>query len=120
MERDIKHITVSNLADGAVDELFQDALGKVLTNIKDLNTDHKGKREILMKFTVTTDEERNVGKITVSCDCKLAGVKGVAVGVYIGQHEGLLVAVEAPRQPDMFPNPRSAPRLVAEAPVSKA
>lgn len=112
---EIQQVTLATLADGAADELFQDALSKVLGNIQDLNTDHKFKREIVLKFVVCTDEERRLGKIDVSCATKLAGAKGLSVGVYIGQHEGLLVAVEAPRQQDMFHTPAGRPKPVAVA-----
>jgi len=113
METAVKQVTLSTLAEGAADELFLDALGKVLGNIRDLNTDHRFKREIVLKFVLTANEERSVGKIDVSCSTKLAGVKGLSVGVYIGQSEGLLVAVEAPRQEEMFPSPLGHPRAVA-------
>jgi len=113
MAQDIKQITLGTMADGAADELFAVALGKVLENVQDLNTDFKAKREIVMKFTVTADEERRIGNINISCATKLAGAKGVSVGVYMGQHEGLLVAVETPRQQDIFTTPAGRPKLVA-------
>ena len=69
-----------------------------------------------LDFIVTSDEERRVGNIEVVCSNKLAGVKGVNVGVYLGMQDGLRVAVEAPRQTDLFPTPKS---LLREAGISQ-
>jgi len=102
-----QQVTLSTLADGAADELFIDALSKVLDNIADPNTDHRIKREILLRFSITADEDRRVGNISVACATKLAGVKGLAVTVYFGQQDGVQVAVEAPRQTDLFPTAAS-------------
>ena len=111
-EHNAKQVTLSNLADGAADELFIDALAKVMDNIADPNTDHKAKRAITLQFTITADEERRVGDISVACSTKLAGVRGIKVGVYFGTENGLKVAVEAPRQQDMFPTADSLLRKV--------
>lgn len=110
---DVKQITLATMADGAADELFSDALSKVLANIEDPNTDAREKRTITLRFEFTADEERNVGSMKVVPTIKLAGTKGLKVGLYLGRHEGLPVAVEAPRQPDMFPSSPSKLRAVA-------
>jgi hypothetical protein len=112
---EIQQVTLSTIGDGAAGELFIDALAKVLDNVQDPNTDAKAKREIHLKFTVSADEERRVGQIEVTCTQKLAGVRGVAVGVYLGKQDGINVAVEAPRQPDMFPTAKSLLRTVGAA-----
>ena len=104
---DQKQVTLSTLANGAADELFIDALAKVLDNIQDPNTKATDSREIVLKFTVTTDDERKVGKIEVKCQTKLAGVKGLVVPVYLGQQDGVNVAVESPRQEELFPTAKS-------------
>jgi len=112
MTEPVKPITISTLAGGAVDELFADALAKVCENIADPNTDHKAARVILLKFTVLADEDRRVGQIEIACANKLAGIKGMRVGVYFGRQDGIPVAVEAPSQVDLFPTPKSRPRVV--------
>lgn len=113
MEVHPQQVTLSTLANGAADELFIDALGQVLKNIEDQNTDFKAERQIILKFSIRCDEERRVGNIAVQCSTKLAGVKGLSVGVYFGHQDGLPVAVEAPRQEDLFPNPKNRPYPVA-------
>ena len=100
-----KELTLAGLHDGAAVEMFQAALENVLENIGDLNTDHKSKREIRLTFAFTTNEERNVSDVVIQCGTKLAGMKGVQSLVYIGKHEGRTVAVEQPRQDEMFPSP---------------
>jgi hypothetical protein len=110
-----RQVTLSTLADGAADELFIDALAKVLDNVQDPNTDAKAKREIILKFAVNADEERRVGKIEVTCATKLAGVRGLAVGVYLGKQDGLNIAVEAPKQMDIFPTANSLLRTAGVA-----
>lgn len=103
---DPKVITLAGLADGAALELWQAALERVLQNIEDPNTDTKPKRAIRLEFLFSTmDEDRAVGDVEVRCSTKLAGVKGVKTLVYIGRHQGELVAVEQPRQQDLFPAP---------------
>jgi hypothetical protein len=102
-----KQVTLGTIGGGAADELFVDALAKVLDNVQDPNTKATDTREIVLKFKLTTDEERKVGKIEVSCATKLAGVRGMAVAVYLGTADGVNVAVESPRQEDLFPTAKS-------------
>ena len=115
-----QQITLGTMAGGAVDELFIDAMAKVLENIADPNTDHKFKREITLQFKITPNEERNIGTVVVSCGLKRAAVKGIQVGVYFGTQDGVPIVVEGPRQTDLFPTPTSLIRsAVPEAKVSQ-
>lgn len=120
MHMKAQQITLGTMAGGAVDELFIDSMAKVLENIADPNTDHKFKREILLRFTITPNEERNIGKVVVSCGTKRAAVKGIEVGVFFGNQDGVPIVVEGPRQTDLFPTPTSLIRsAVPEARVSQ-
>ena len=116
MDKSMRQVTLATLAGGAADELFIDALAKINANVQDLNTDHRVKRKIILEFTITADEERRMGDITVACKVVEAGVKGLKVGVYFGHQDGMPVAVEAPRQDDLFPTPKS---LLREAGISQ-
>lgn len=100
-----KELTLAEIHEGAALEMFEGALANVLENIRDLNTDHKAKREIKLSFVFVTNEERNVSDVVINCGTKLAGMKGVQSLIYIGKHEGRTVAVEQPRQEDLFPQP---------------
>jgi hypothetical protein len=110
---DVKAITLASIANGAAEELFADGLAKVLANITDPNTDHKKGRRITLTFDFWTDEDRRVGDVEIACALKLAAVKGVNVPIYIGRHEGALMAVEGPKQDDLFPKSDGRPRAVA-------
>ena len=98
-----KQVTLGNLADGAADELFIDAMSKVCANIADPNTDPKEKRVITLRFEVTADEERHVGDIKTLCKITLASNREIKVPVFFGTQDGMQVAVVAPRQVDLFP-----------------
>lgn len=109
-------ITLESLADGAAEELFADALRRVLENIADPNTDWKKERKIVLTIGLNAnDDDRRNGNVSVSCKTTLVGVKDVSTQVYYGKHEGILGAVEAPRQIDMFPNPVGRPKAVEAA-----
>lgn len=117
---EVRHLTLAGLADGTAAELWQAALTRVLENIEDPNTDHKAKRTIALTFTFTADEERRVGQVEIACATKLAGVKGLRVPVYFGRHHGVLAAVEAPQQKDLFTQPAGGPRPLAATPGGAA
>jgi hypothetical protein len=101
----IEVVTLGTLADGAALELFQNALDQVLKNIDDPNTEAHARRAIRLEIGFVADEDRRVSNVEVKCTTKLAGVRGAKTLVYIGRHEGQLVAVEQPRQTDLFPKP---------------
>ena len=107
----LRRITLEEIADGAAEELFQDALAEVLRNIQDPNTDWRGKRSISLQFQFIADEKRQVGSILVSSAKKLSPLKGVLTGVYYGEEEGRPVALEQPHQTDMFKRPPAVERL---------
>ena len=102
-------VTLASLGDGAALELWQNALGRVLENIEDPNTDQAPKRRITLEFTFTCDDERRVGDVDIRCTTKLPSVRGVRTLVFYGKHKGELVAVEQPRQVALFPEPSRAP-----------
>lgn len=109
---DVREFTLGTLGGGAAEELFADALDKVLANIDDPNTDWKARREVVLRLSFTTKEDRRVGDVAVSVATKLAGVKGVTAQVYYGRHEGRHAIVEGPKQDDLFTKPQGAPRPV--------
>lgn len=105
-------VTLSNLAEGAAEELFGAAFRQVLENIDDPNTDWKKPRRITLSITVYTDELRKNGEIEVAVNTKLPGVKPVNTRIFMGRHLGKLAAVEALHQEEMFPQPKGRPASV--------
>lgn len=106
-------VTLMTLADGAALELFQKALKTVLENIDDPNTDAEAKRAIRLEFNFSPDDERRVGSVEVKCSTKLAGIRGAHTLIYMGRHQGELVAVEHnPKQVELFPAPGGELRVI--------
>lgn len=112
---DIKAITLAGLSDGAAEELFKKALEEVARNMRDPNTDWKGRREITLKLVFSQEEDRQLGEVEVKCSTKLAGVKGVKRPLYLGMHMGVPTMVEGPHQDDLFQNPKGGPRSLEPA-----
>ena len=110
-----QHVTLTGVMDGAAEELFQQALSRVLENIDDPNTAPKAKRSITLTLSVEVDEERRNAKLYVDCKTKLAPSRPLSTHLHIGRHEGRMAAVEAFRQEEMFPTPNSRPAAVPAA-----
>ncbi|WP_414055220.1 hypothetical protein [Macrococcus equi] len=53
-------IDLSKLAEGAVQERFEDAFNKALDNIHDLNTDPKKTRKVTLEVKISSDENREL------------------------------------------------------------
>lgn len=107
-------VSLSNLSDGAAEELFALAFAQVLANIDDPNTPWKAKRAITLSFEFTTDEERRHAWVDIAYATKLAAAKPATTVLHLGRHKGELAASEAMRQEDMFPEPAGRPAAVAE------
>lgn len=93
-------INLEEFAGGALQEQFNDAMGKVLVNMQDLNTSFKAKREITVKVTFTQDEQRENVKVNVSTTTKLANAMPVETLMAVGKNlkTGEIVAEEYGRQ----------------------
>lgn len=111
---EVKEITLSTLANGAIEELFRAAVEEVVANIKDPNTDWKAPRVITLQVKFSADEERTVGDVDIKSVTKLAGVKSVHARIYYGVHGGRAVAIAAPAQASLFPPPAKPVALVKE------
>ena len=106
-------LTLGNMAEGAAEELFGDALKQVLASLNDPNTDYKVPRVITMKFVFkNADETRKMAGVGVVCNVKTPPIKPVGAVIYMGMEKGELAAVEAPPQRDMFQTPAGKPREV--------
>lgn len=98
-----KFVSLATLADGALGELFDAELQRVLQNVADPNTDPEQIRTITLTVKVKPNEEREIGDVTVSAASKLAALKKVKTVIYMGRQAGKLVAVESnPKQQGLF------------------
>lgn len=105
-------LKLNDIGDGVASELFDEALAEVLANIKNPNTDWRPKRKISLEFTFACDEFRELGLLDITAKKTLAGVKGVKLQVVYGTQNGKPVAVESPKQTDMFPKEPTGPIAV--------
>lgn len=104
-------VTLATLGQGAAGELFEKELSEVLKNIADVNTDPKAKREVLIRVSITPNDEREIGDTVVAVTSKLAPVKRVKTVLFLGRRQGRLVAVES--NPKQMTFDQGAPRPVA-------
>lgn len=106
-------MTLTTVAEGAAEELFQTALSQLLINIDDPNTKAETVREIVLRVRFKPDDSRRKSAVLVECKTKLAAAKPVGAMVAIGYHKGVLSCVEPMKQEELFPTPRSKPEAVA-------
>lgn len=110
-------VTLDTIGSGALSELFQAELAKVLANIADPNTDEKGKRTISIQVIFKPDA-RDVAHVELKCTSKIASLMTVRTQVFMGKQQGKLIAVEHdPRQSNLFDQQK--PTLAAVASFTK-
>lgn len=91
-------ITLSELADGAVEERFKLTIARVLENLMDPNTSHKKARKVTVTFTLKTNEARQFAEYDVSVVPTFAPAAPVQGGLLLKTDaSGFTVAVE-PKQ----------------------
>jgi hypothetical protein len=110
-------VTLDTIAGGALSELFEAELSRILANIADPNTDTKAKRVITIQVAFKPNRDRDIADVELKCHSKLAGIMTVNSVLYMGRREGKLIAVESdPRQSRLFDDERSALARVASFP----
>lgn len=97
-------MSLTNLKDGAVVELFDAELQSVIANIQDVNAPATAKREIILKITLKPDEERFLTKIDVTVRSRLPANRGFETQAIIESgRNGAIEAHEiAPKQQELF------------------
>jgi len=108
---DLEYLSLSNLGLGAANEMFAEALEKVLENIHDINTDYKPARKITLEVSITPNEDRNKGKVQIKCIPKIAPQKSFETDIFMGFHQGAFVATELhkPEQMKLFGEEETKP-----------
>lgn len=81
-------IDLTNFADGAVAERFDQALQQVLENIADPNTDPKKARKITVTLTVKADEKRDIANVSIQTKTALTPAKEVETRIVVGMDGG--------------------------------
>lgn len=101
-------VTLDSIAGGALPELFEAELARILSNINDPNTDIATKRVMTIQVKFKSNRDRDVADVELTCSSKLAGIMTVSTQLFMGRHKGRLVAVESdPRQTKLFDEART-------------
>lgn len=96
-------VTLDTIGGGALTELFGAELARILENITDPNTDAKAKRTVTITVSFKPNRDRDIADVELKCASKLAGIMTVGTQLFMGKHQGKLIAVESdPRQSDLF------------------
>lgn len=82
-----KKLDLSKLADGAVQERFEDAFNKVLENIHDLNTNPKKVRKVTLELKIHSDDERDMLYMDVYAKTSVQSRTPVAIKMMTGVDE---------------------------------
>lgn len=96
-------INLRNICQGALEEIFQEALGRVLENIRDVNTSEKAVRKMNIKFQFGPLPDRSGAAVSFEIETKMAGVKPVGGTIHIVRQGGKVAAFPFdPRQEQLF------------------
>lgn len=110
-------VTLDTIGGGALTELFQAELSRILSNITDPNTDTGSKRVMTITVKFKPNRDRDVADVEIACSSKLAGIMTVNTQLFMGKHLGKLIAVENdPRQSNLFDADRPALAVVGQFP----
>lgn len=105
-------VTFASLANGTAEAQFQHQLKKVLENIRDPNAPAHKARTIKITMKLTPNEKRNEASIVIESSCTLVATKPADSHLFIGEHLGVVQALEHnPDQMKLF-EPRPAPVAV--------
>ena len=96
-------LSLENICNGAMPEIFRRELSIILANIADVNTPAEKKRAITFKLTFEPFPDRKGAQITLTSETKLAGVDGVQANAFIYKQNGELTAItQDARQERLF------------------
>jgi hypothetical protein len=92
-------VTLENLLEGGLSEMFDHELKRVNDNIRDPNTPATAERSVTLTIKLKPDERREQCATKVTCAAKLANAEPVETTIFIGTLDGEPVAYEHnPRQ----------------------
>ena len=77
-------MSYNTLGGGAAAEMFDRELEKILANIQDPNRPYKPNREIILKLTLSPDENREKVNASISVTSKAPGFKAFESLAYLG------------------------------------
>lgn len=90
------NFSLSEIAEGGVQEKFAAEMEKVANNILDPNTKAKAKRKVTLELVLVPNDNRDAIDVTVNVKSKLAPQEGVATTMLLGRNSdtGMIEANE--------------------------
>jgi hypothetical protein len=80
-----KQVTLDNICNGAVKELFDREMQNVSKNIADPNIQATAKRSITITVKIVPNQSRETGHVEVDVGSKLPGVRPASAPIYFGK-----------------------------------
>ena len=91
----INKIALATIANGALEELFENELDKIVENINDPNTSIKKARKIVMELKfLPVDDNRDLVGVEINTKTTLAPTEGTSTKMVICEDGNKLVACE--------------------------
>ncbi|OPY76096.1 MAG: hypothetical protein A4E63_00204 [Syntrophorhabdus sp. PtaU1.Bin050] len=106
----LESVTLDTLGKGGAQEKFDIELAKVLSNIRDPNTEWKKTRRITITVDFVPKENRAEADLVTNVVSKLVDEKPVVSTILFGVKDGQLQAAEM-RQGDMFAPPSEGKKV---------
>ena len=109
MPRKFQLLSIDNIADGAVKDLFEYEWDRILRDVADTTKQAKAKRTLTITLAVKPAEDRGSGDVEIEVVSKLAKPKASKGTVYLSNEEGRIVSyVNDPKQEDLIPENEEA------------
>lgn len=100
---DNKKLSLENICQGALPEVFHRSIESIIENIRDPNTDAEAKRTLTLEFVFTPHADRSGADVTLKTKEKLAGLQSVKGAIFVSRMDGKLAAYpNDPRQELLF------------------
>lgn len=78
-------LSIDNMANGAVYEMFDEALKRLAANVADPNTEPTQKRKIVLTIEASPYKDRTGAEYKARIDTKLAGLKPAEATMYFAK-----------------------------------
>jgi hypothetical protein len=96
-------VTIFNIANGALGELFDKELQRVLADVLDPNTKATEVRSITIKVAFRPDESREFSAVGLLVTSSLGKPKPIGAQIFFGRKGGQILALENnPKQSGLF------------------